>query len=158
MNSDKFEVAKKLAEAACALDSGKMAWPDVDQAWHLAFAEKMYGVAETLAGDRKEELYKFVGDAPPTINVMPLLIAPEKLGKKELLEKCKEQHQTMILQDQTIQSACFKLAEMCRCAHDLGAQLYALVDAFDENDQEAITVQLKAMSDRRKSYIKPGVH
>ncbi len=92
------------------------------------------------------------------ITVMPTLFEPEKLSKKELIEKCKEQHQTMILQDKAIQSAVSKLADTCRNAFDLAAQLHALVDAYDENDQAAITVQLKAMSDRRKSYIKPGVH
>lgn len=52
---DKFEVAKKIAEAACALDTAKMSWPDVDQLWYRIFAEKMYDVAEKLAGDRKDE-------------------------------------------------------------------------------------------------------
>lgn len=57
MQHSKFEVAKMLAEAACALDTAKMAWPDVDQLWYLGFVERMYDVAETLAGDRRAELY-----------------------------------------------------------------------------------------------------
>lgn len=65
MQNSKFEVAKKLAEAACALDTEKGAWPDVDQAELLAFSEKMYDRAETLAGDRKDELYGKVCGAQP---------------------------------------------------------------------------------------------
>lgn len=38
-----------------ALDTAKMSWPDVDQLWYRIFAEKMYDVAEKLAGDRKDE-------------------------------------------------------------------------------------------------------
>lgn len=93
-----------------------------------------------------------------TINVMPVMIEPEKLSKQELLERCKEQHQTMILQDKAIQDACGKLAEMCICAHNLASQLYALVDAFDNNDKDAIALQLRQLSDRRKSFKKPVVH
>lgn len=65
MRNDKFEVAKKLAEAACALDTAKMSWPDVDQLWYQMFADKMYDVAEKLAGDRKDELYVAVRGVAP---------------------------------------------------------------------------------------------
>lgn len=94
----------------------------------------------------------------PSINVMPILVEPEKLSKQELLEKCKDQQQTMILQDKAIQVACDKLAEMCQCANNLASQLYALVDAFDNNDRDAIALQLRQLSDRRKSFQKPVVH
>lgn len=93
----------------------------------------------------------------PTITVMPALFDPEKLSKAELIEKCKEQQQTMILQDKAIQSAVSKLADTCRNAFDLAAQLHDLVDFFDANNQSMIYVRLKTMSDQRKSYIKPRV-
>lgn len=51
-----------------------------------------------------------------------------------------------------------QLSNMCWNAHQLSAQLWALVDAYDENDMEAIAVQLKAISEQRKSYKKPEVH
>ena len=94
----------------------------------------------------------------PTINAITPLIEPEKLGKKELLEKCKEQHLTLIAQDETIQALCAKLSIMCRTAHELGAQQHALVDSYDANDRGAIALQLRAWADRRKSYKKPEVH
>ena len=56
MSMDKFKVAKQIHAAAFALDDNKEHWPDVDQVWHLQFAEKMYGVAAGLAGDRAGEL------------------------------------------------------------------------------------------------------
>lgn len=61
MSHDKFAVAQKIADAAFALDEAKGTWPGADQLWYLGFVEKMYAVAETLAGDRVEELY----ESPP---------------------------------------------------------------------------------------------
>lgn len=62
MSPDKFEVAEKLAEAACLLDTAKLRWPDVDCAALLELTERMYDAAEMLAGDRKGELYGEAGD------------------------------------------------------------------------------------------------
>jgi hypothetical protein len=88
-----------------------------------------------------------------TLTMMPILIDVEKLSKKELIEKCKEQQETMMLQDKALQSACDQLGNMCRCAHDLGAQLYALVDSFDANDHDAVKLQMQRMSDQRRSVL-----
>lgn len=93
-----------------------------------------------------------------TITVMPILIEPEKLSKQELLEKCKDQQQTMILQGQTLHEVCCKLHDMNKMALHLESILGALVDSFDANDRPAIALQLRQMSDRRKSYKKPEVH
>lgn len=87
------------------------------------------------------------------IEVMPVLIEVEKLNKKELVEKCKEQQETMILQDQALQNSCDKLGNMCRNAYDLGAQLWELADSFDQDDQAAIELQLQKISDQRKSVL-----
>lgn len=92
------------------------------------------------------------------ITHMPILIAPEKLGKPELVEKCKEQQQTMILQDRTIQALNHKLAEVCGIANRLGVQLEELAGFFEENNQTMIYVRLKTLSERRKSFKKQGVH
>jgi hypothetical protein len=59
----KFDVAESLAKAACHLDGAKLAWPDVDQARTLELSERMYDMADELAGDRKEELYTKMGIA-----------------------------------------------------------------------------------------------
>lgn len=91
-------------------------------------------------------------------NVLHILAEPEKHNKQELREKLKELQQATILQDATIKAVCDKLAAMCITANELGAQLHALVDAFDANDRPAIALQLRQMSDRRKSFKKPEVH
>lgn len=92
-----------------------------------------------------------------TITHMPILIAPEKLGKAELVEKCREQQQTMILQDRTIQMQSSKLAEVCGIANRLGTQLEELAGFFDSNDMTMIYMRLKTLSERRKSYKKTEV-
>lgn len=92
------------------------------------------------------------------ITVMPILADPEKLSKQELIEKCKEQQETLILQDQAIQGLCDKLAVICSSAHNYSAFLWALIDSFDANDKEAVEVQLRKMSDQRKSFQKAKVH
>lgn len=94
----------------------------------------------------------------PHINIASDIALPEKLSKPELIEKCREQHLTLIAQDETIQALCAKLSAMCKTAHELGLQQHALVDSFDANDRGAITVQLRTLSDRRKSFKKPEVH
>lgn len=87
-----------------------------------------------------------------------MLGGTDKLDKKALVAHCTYLQEATIRLGNQLSEASKKLREMCVCAHDLGAQLYALVDAFDANDQEAIAVQLKQMSDRRKSFKKPEVH
>lgn len=87
-----------------------------------------------------------------------MLGGTEKLDNKALAAHCTYLQEATISLAQQLSESCAKLKEMCVCASDLGAQLYALVDAFDADDQEAISVQLKQMSDRRKSFQKPGVH
>ncbi len=87
-----------------------------------------------------------------SITSMPILTEPENLSKAELLEKCKDQQETMILQEKALQSSIRQLGIMCTHAHSLSAQLGALVDSFDANVQEAVIQQLKTISDRRKAY------
>lgn len=94
----------------------------------------------------------------PLITVMPILVLPEKLSKEQLLDKCREQQQTMILQDKMIQQLSHSLAEVCSVANRLSAQLGALVDGHDANDQDAIALQLQRLSDHRKSFQKAKVH
>ena len=52
------------------------------------------------------------------------------------------------------------LEGMCLTAQELNSILWALVDSFDADDQQAITVQLRRMSDNRKAAQarKPKVH
>lgn len=66
--------------------------------------------------------------------------------------------ETILLQDLAIQNMTAKFSEISRCAYELGVQLYALVDSFDAEDQEAITLQLRKMSENRKSVKKAEVH
>ena len=164
-----LSMALKLAKLAFILDEAKFGWPTEKRAQALACAEAMYDMAKVLAGDHADEIIgPSDGSEGPdcdgdhrmgsSINVIPILIEPEKLSKQELLEKCKAQQQTMILQDATIQAVCGKLHAMCNTAHNLASQLYALVDAFDNNDRGAIALQLRIISDRRKSFQKPVVH
>lgn len=93
-----------------------------------------------------------------TITFLPALLPLEKNSKKQLIERIRELEDVIGQLNKLQEASSGKLSEMCLCAHDLGAQLYALVDAYDCNDQAAIAVQLNAMSDRRKSYKKPEVH
>lgn len=58
MQQSKFEVAKTLHKAAFELDNAKPDWRDVDQSWFDEFVAKIYGVADSLAGDRADELPK----------------------------------------------------------------------------------------------------
>lgn len=83
---------------------------------------------------------------------------PAKFSKEELLKAFLLLQEVESIHSRKLREVNSKLAEMCVCAHELGAQLYALVDSFDANDQEAIAAQLKAMSERRKSFKKPGEH
>jgi hypothetical protein len=57
-------------------------------------------------------------------------------------------------QNATILKLSAALSEMNSLANQLGANLQALVDAHDENDQEAIATQLKRLSDYRKQFVK----
>ncbi|MDD5391169.1 MAG: hypothetical protein PHD37_17670 [Gallionellaceae bacterium] len=59
MQQSKFEVAKTLHKAAFELDNAKQDWSDVDQSWFDEFVAKTYGVADSLAGNRADELPKF---------------------------------------------------------------------------------------------------
>jgi hypothetical protein len=60
-----FELARDLVALAFRLDEGKFAFPGEMHAEMLYVAEVMYDAAETLAGQRKDELYPSVrtGDA-----------------------------------------------------------------------------------------------
>ena len=82
----------------------------------------------------------------------------EKLSRKELIERVNYLQSAIFKQDQTLHDVSCKLGEMCTIANKLSSQLYALCDAFDENDQEAIAVQLNTLSERRKSFQKTKVH
>ncbi len=63
MPNGKFAVAESLAQAACHLDGAKLAWPDIDHARALELSERIYDMADELAGDRKDELYTKMGIA-----------------------------------------------------------------------------------------------
>ena len=93
-----------------------------------------------------------------TITRMPTLCNPEKLNSKELVEHINYLQDAVLQQGSALHDTSVKLGEMCGIVNTLASHLYALVDAFDENDQEAIAVQLKMLSERRKSFKKPGVH
>lgn len=90
--------------------------------------------------------------------MMPTMCVPEKLRKQELVEQYRYMEDAMLRQGQQLHDMSGKLAEMCGWANCLASQLYALVDSYDANDTAAIAVQLKAMSDRRKSFVKARVH
>jgi len=94
----------------------------------------------------------------PTITMMPTMRNPENLSHQELIEQYKYMEEAMFKQGQTLHDVNCKLAKMNQLCHQLHSQLLALVDAHDENDQEAIAVQLKAMSDQRKSFMIAKVH
>ena len=93
-----------------------------------------------------------------TITPMPALCNPEKLNAKELVAHINYLQDAVLQQGQAMHDTSIQLGEMCGIAKTLASHLYALVDAFDEGDQKAIAVQLTMLSERRKSFKKPGVH
>ena len=93
-----------------------------------------------------------------TITQMPTMCIPEKLTHQELIEQYKYMEDTAFKQGQTLHEVCSSLHEMNKMALHLESLLFALVDSFDANDQEAISLQLKQLSDRRKSFKKTEVH
>ncbi|MBI5626096.1 MAG: hypothetical protein HY935_02670 [Nitrosomonadales bacterium] len=93
-----------------------------------------------------------------TITRLPTLCNPDKLSVKELREQYKRLEGDAIEQGLQLSDVCAKLHEMNVLAHNLSASIYALIDSFDANDRPAIALQLRQMSDRRKSYKKPEVH
>lgn len=93
-----------------------------------------------------------------TITMMPTMCIPEKLNKKELVEQYKYMEGQAFKQGQALHDVCCKLHDINKMALHLESLLGALVDSYDANDQEAIAVQLKAVSERRKPYKKQEVH
>jgi hypothetical protein len=87
-----------------------------------------------------------------TITMLPTLCAPQMLNKKELVEQVNYLQDAILRQGQTLNDVSSKLGEMCLLANTLSSQLYALIDSFDANDREAITLQLRQMSERRKLF------
>jgi hypothetical protein len=156
MTNSHINIASDIAQMAVDLDDYRGALPD-----HLRFnaitcVREMHKFAQELLGEDAGVIYN--QEDAPAIATIAAQAEPEKLSKHELLEKCHEQHLTLIAQDETIQALCAKLSAMCKTAHELGLQQHTLVDSFDANDQEAIAVQLRTLSDRRKSFMKPKVH
>lgn len=102
--------------------------------------------------------------APQTVDtgtgVPPLLSLDtlKRLHKPALIDHCTSLQDIARRQDQVLQGACASLALMNSSSSTLLAILYALVDAFDEADHNAIYVQLRQLSERRKSFKKPEVH
>ena len=94
----------------------------------------------------------------PTITMMHTMCTPEKLGKKELVEQVNYLQDAMLQHGQSLHEANCKLAETCRLANTLADHLYKLADAYDIGDQSSILLQVKHLSERRKSYKKPEVH
>lgn len=91
--------------------------------------------------------------------IAPIIIChPKSLTRNELVEHCDYLQDAMVQRDKVVIALSHKLHEMNKLAMDISARLNALIDAYDENDREAITVQLNAMSLRRKSFKKPEVH
>jgi hypothetical protein len=80
------------------------------------------------------------------------------LAKPALIDHCTALQDAVRRQDQTLHRVSAALASMNTLTHDLGAILYAMVDAHDEADQEAVTLQLIKLSERRKAFKTPGVH
>lgn len=93
-----------------------------------------------------------------TITFLPAQLDLQSFSKEALIERIKELEDAIGQLNKLQNHSNIKLAEMCVCAHELGTQLYALVDSYDVNDQEAIAVQLKAMSEWRRSFKNPEVH
>ena len=156
MTNPHINIANDIAMMAVDLDHYRGALPD-----HLRFnaitcVREMHKFAQELLGEDAGAIYN--QEDAPAIATIAALAEPENLSKQELIEKCREQHLTLIAQDETIQALCAKLSAMCKTAHELGLQQHALVDSYDANDQEAIAVQLRTLSDRRKSFKKPEVH
>lgn len=87
-----------------------------------------------------------------TITMMPTMCNPEKLTHRELIEQYKHIEDAVFEQGQQLHEVCSKLAEMNGLAHNLSSLLYSLIDAFDENDQAAIDVQLRKLSEQRKVF------
>lgn len=92
------------------------------------------------------------------ITRLPTLCNPDKLGLAELREHYKRLEGDAIDQAQQLSDACAKLHEMNVLAQNLSAILYALCDSYEAGDQAAILLQVKKLSDRRKSFKKPEVH
>lgn len=89
-----------------------------------------------------------------TITMMPTMCIPEKLSKQELVEQYKHMEETAFKQGQMLHEVNCKLAETCTLANTLADHLYKLTDSYDAGDQAAILLQVKHLSERRKSYKK----
>ncbi|MEW6562729.1 MAG: hypothetical protein AB1400_05785 [Pseudomonadota bacterium] len=87
-----------------------------------------------------------------TVTQMPTLCAPEKLDREALIQQLNYLQDYLMDQGMTMHEVCSKLAEMNRLANNLSSLLYSLIDAYDENDQAAIEVQLRKLSDQRKQF------
>lgn len=87
-----------------------------------------------------------------TVTMMPTLCVPERLDRDALIAQVNYLQDHLMDQGMTMHEVCSKLAEMNQVANRLSSLLYALIDAFDENDQAAIEVQLRKLSDQRKQF------
>jgi uncharacterized coiled-coil protein SlyX len=94
----------------------------------------------------------------PIITMMPILCDEKKLDQKELVEQINYLQDAILRQDSTLLELSVMLAKMNHLANILNTHLYVLLDSFEENDDVAISVYLKKLSDLRKSAGKVKVH
>lgn len=92
-----------------------------------------------------------------TITMMPTLCVPEKLDKKALIDQVNYLQDAIMQQGDQLHDAKCRLAETSKLANTLADHLYKLADAYDAGDQASILLQVKHLSERRKSYKKPEV-
>ena len=86
------------------------------------------------------------------------LCSPEKLSREELIEQVNYLQNDALKTTMTLSEVNAKLRDMCGVANTLSAHLYALCDSYDEGDQAALLLQVKTLSERRKSFKKAKVH
>jgi hypothetical protein len=86
------------------------------------------------------------------------LCMPEHLDREELIAYIRYLQGIVAKQSENNLLMCDRLTTTISITNHVVANLGALIDAHEENDQEAIAVQLQALSERRKAFRKPVVH
>ena len=88
-----------------------------------------------------------------TVTMLPTFCNPEKLTHEKLIEQYKYMEEMAFMQGQALHAMETKLVEALGYANVLGSNLGALVDAYDAGDQAAILLQIKRLSETRKSLL-----
>ena len=88
-----------------------------------------------------------------TVTMLPTFCNPEKLSHQELIKQCLYLEDIAFKQGQALHAMETALVEALGYANMLGANLGALVDAYDAGDQAAILLQIKRLSETRKSLL-----